>query len=143
MRTFSHPLIFIGSLCIAASGWMFAQTRGPSTQTSPASEATTKIVAAAQAVLQTLDDAGRAKVQFPFDSPQKTRWSNLPSGIFERQGLRLADLTAPQRDAVMRLLETALSADGYRKVRDIMRGDEVLKTGQSGRGGGGGRSGRS
>ena len=138
MRTFSHPLIFIGSLCIAASGWMFAQTRGPATQTSPASEATTKIVAAAQAVLQTLDDAGRAKVQFPFDSPQKTRWSNLPSGIFERQGLRLADLTAPQRDAVMRLLETALSADGYRKVRDIMRGDEVLKTGQSGRGGGGG-----
>ena len=141
MRTFSHPLIFIGSLCIAASGWMFAQTRGPATQTNPASEATTKIVAAAQAVLQTLDDAGRAKVQFPFDSPQKTRWSNLPSGIFERQGLRLADLTAPQRDAVMRLLETALSADGYRKVRDIMRGDEVLKTGQSGRGGGGGRGG--
>ena len=138
MRTFSHPLIFIGSLCIAASGWMFAQTRGPATQTSPASEATTKIVAAAQAVLQTLDDAGRAKVQFPFDSPQKTGWSNLPSGIFVRQGLRLADLTLAQRDAVMRLLETALSADGYRKVRDIMRGDEVLKTGQSGRGGGGG-----
>ena len=138
MRTFFHPLILIGSLCIAASAWMVAETRGPAAQTSPASEATTKIVAAAEAVLQTLDAAGRAKVQFPFDSPQKTGWSNLPSGIFVRQGLRLADLTPAQRDAVMRLLETALSADGYRKVRDIMRGDEVLKTGQSGRGGGGG-----
>ena len=39
-------------------------------------------------VLASLDDAGRAKVQFPFDGPQKTRWSNLPSGIFQRQGLR-------------------------------------------------------
>jgi hypothetical protein len=131
-----HPLILVGILCVAASAWMVAQTRGAAAQASPASEATTKIVAAAQAVLQTLDDAGRAKVQFPFEGEQKTRWSNLPSGIFQRQGLRLGDLTAPQRDAVMRLLETALSADGYRKVRDIMRGDEALRT-QGGRGGGG------
>src|SRR4029077_6805748 len=38
------------------------------------------------------------------------------------------------------LLTVALSRDGYRKVTDIMRGDEVLRTGQSG-GGGGGRGG--
>ena len=51
-------------------------------------EVTARIVTAAQDVLATLDDAGRAKVQFPFEGPQKTRWSNLPSGIFQRQGLR-------------------------------------------------------
>ena len=86
--------------------------------------------------MTTLDDAGRAKVQFPFEGPQKTRWSNLPSPMFQREGLRLGDLTPAQRTAVMTLLSTALSKDGYRKVVDIMRGDEVLRTGQ---GGGGGR----
>src|SRR5688572_16778232 len=59
--------------------------------------ATAAIVSAARALVATLDEAGRAKVQFPFDGPQKTRWSNLPTGIFERQGLRMGDLTPPQR----------------------------------------------
>lgn len=103
--------------------------------------ATARIVAAAQGVLTALDDPGRAKVQFPFDSVQKTNWSNLPSPMFQRNGLRLADVTAAQRAAVMTLLSVALSRDGYRKVVDIMRGDEVLRTAQSsgGAGRGGGR----
>ena len=95
--------------------------------TAPPAEATARIVAAAKAVLASLDEAGRAKVQFPFDGPQKTRWSNLPSPMFERRGLLLADLTPAQRGAVTTLLTTALSRDGYRKVTEIMRGDEVLK----------------
>ena len=99
---------------------------------------------AAQALMSTLDASGRAKVQFPFDSPQKTKWSNLPSGIFQREGIRLADLTAPQRAAVDSLLSTALSAGGYRKVKEIMLADGVLGRGPGqGRagGGGGGRAG--
>jgi len=46
----------------------------------------------------------------------------------------MGDLTPPQRAAVMTLLSTALSASGYRKVVEIMRGDEVLKNGGSGGG---------
>src|SRR6187455_3633815 len=97
---------------------------------SSAAQTTARIVAAAQALVAALDDAGRTKVQFPFEGPQKTRWSNLPSGIFERQGLRLGDLGPPQRIAVMHLLASALSQDGFRKVTEIMKGDEVLRTGQ-------------
>jgi len=60
--------------------------------------------------------------------------------MFQRHGLGLADVSAPQRAAVMALLSVALSRDGYRKVVDIMRGDEVLRTQSSGNGGrGGGR----
>jgi hypothetical protein len=103
-----------------------------------AGDATASIVAAAEALLTTLDAAGRAKVQFSFEGPQKTRWSNLPTGIFKREGLRLGDLTPPQRAAVTKLLQAALSADGYRKVTEIMRGDEILRTGGGGRGGRGG-----
>ncbi len=108
-------------------------------------EVTARIVAAAHGVLTALDDSRRAKVQFAFDSPQKTNWSNLPSPMFQRNGLRLADVTPAQRAAVMTLLSVALSRDGYRKVIDIMRGDEVLRTTQSsgagGRGGGRGPGG--
>jgi hypothetical protein len=98
-------------------------------------DTTARIVSSAQAVLASLDAAGKARVQFPFDGPQKTRWSNLPSPMFERQGLRIGDLTATQKTAVMNLLTVALSKEGYQKVVEIMRGDEVLRTTDGGRGG--------
>src|SRR6476659_2042293 len=42
-------------------------------------DVTGKTVAAANAFLATLDDAGRAKVSFPFNSEDKRkRWSNFP-----------------------------------------------------------------
>lgn len=104
----------------------------------PATTAVTpKVVAAANAFLATLSDAERAKLTFDFNSTQKTAgWSNLPSGIFQRNGLRLGDLTAPQRDAAMATLAAALSKAGYQKVVDIMNGDEVLKNQGGGRTGG-------
>jgi hypothetical protein len=113
-----------------------AATPGVSS-TAPA-DATARIVASAQALLNTLDEAARAKVEYAFDSPQKSRWSNLPGPMFQRTGLRLGDLTAPQRAAVMTLLSVALSRDGYRKVTDIMRGDEVLRKNEASGGARGG-----
>ena len=75
-----------------------------------AADATARIVASAPGAS---GHAGRgrprSKVQFPFDSPQKSRWSNLPTGIFQREGLRLGDLTPAQRTAAMALLSTARS----------------------------------
>jgi Protein of unknown function (DUF3500) len=105
-----------------------------STAGAPA-DVTARIVSAARAVMSALDDSGRSKIQFAFDdAAQKTRWSNLPTGIVARKGIRLGDLTPPQKAAVTNLLQTALSADGYRKVTEIMRGDEVLRTTDGGRG---------
>ena len=119
------------SVMVTVAARQAAQAPAPSA--APA-DATARIVAAAQAVVATLDDAGRTAVQFPFEGPQKTRWSNLPSPMFERRGLKLADLTEPQRAAVMKLLTTALSRDGYQKVLNIMEGDEVLRQNGGGRG---------
>src|SRR6266850_3470058 len=105
--------IALGSLItIATTGAGQRGATSPANAPATASDATARIVAAAQALVATLDDAGRAKVQFPFEGPQKTRWSNLPSPMFERQGLRLADVTPAQRASVMSLLSTALSGDG-------------------------------
>ncbi len=113
-------------------------TPAPPLRTQPAqeSDATGKTVAAAKSLLATLDDAGRAKVTFAFNSDQKSKWSNLPVGIYKRNGLRWGDLTPVQREATLKLLATALSKPGLQKVKEIMEGDEVLKEGQAGRSGG-------
>jgi len=97
-------------------------------------------VPAANAFLAMLDAGERGKAAFPFNNPQKTNWSNLPSGIYQRNSLRLGDLTPVKRSAALAVVAAVLSADGYRKVTDIMNGDEVLR----GAGGGqtGGRGGR-
>jgi uncharacterized protein DUF3500 len=126
-------------LLLAVAATVVAQRGAPPASPKARAEATSRIVSAAQAVLAALDAGGRAKVQFPFDSPQRAKWSNLPSPMYQRYGVRMGDLTAPQRDAIMKLLAAALSRDGYRKVLEIMRGDEVLRTqGSGGRGGRGG-----
>lgn len=87
-----------------------------------------EIAAAANKFLATLDDAHRNKVVFDFkDEAQRKRWSNLPTGIFKREGLRMGDLTPAQRAAALAVLAAALSPQGYEKVLQIVEGDELLE----------------
>ena len=100
-----------------------------------AGTATAGVVAATKKFLVTLDDAQRGKVVFDFkDEAQRKRWSNLPTSIVKREGLRMGDLTKPQRDAVLAILAAALSQQGYEKVLQIVDGDEMLKTADNGGG---------
>ena len=93
-----------------------------------AASAPNRIAGAAQKFLASLDDAQRGKVVFDFkDAAQRRRWSNLPTTIVERGGLRMGDLTRAQRELAMAMLAAALSPQGYRKVLQIVEGDEVLK----------------
>jgi hypothetical protein len=131
--------VAVGSIRRAASPPASPQTSGA---------VTTKVVAAANAFRATLSDAERAKTTFGFKSDQRRGWSNLPSGVFQRNGMRLGDMTARQREAALALVASALSREGYQKVTDIMNGDEVLKNagggrtgGRQGSGPGGGRAG--
>src|SRR5439155_8923578 len=128
------PLISVLiSIPIAA----IAMQRAAAPRTAPSAAGTTaRVVAAADAFLATLTADERQKVLFGFTSSQRTNWSNLPSGIFQRNGLRLGDLAAQKRQAALALVAAALSTDGYRKVTDIMNGDEVLKNAGGGRTGG-------
>jgi hypothetical protein len=97
---------------------------------------TAKVVEAANTFLATLSAAERTKCTFGFNSTQRTGWSNLPSGIFQRNGLRFGDMTPRQRQAALALVAAALSREGYQKVTDIMNGDEVLKNAGGGQTGG-------
>ena len=128
MNTKSLVVVFclLGSWCGAHC---FAQGK------SEVAGATGKIAAAGKSFLASLDETQRGKVVFGFkDEAQRKRWSNLPVGMFKREGLRMGDLTKAQRDAAMALLAAALSPQGYEKMLQIVEGDEVLrKAGGSGR----------
>lgn len=98
--------------------------------TALAQSPTAKIVAAADAFLATLDEKQKSAVLFAFDDEaQRARWSNFPISVVRRGGLRLKELSAPQRGAVMALLGSALSPRGLAKVQQIMEGDEQLNKG--------------
>ncbi|HEX3982850.1 MAG TPA: DUF3500 domain-containing protein, partial [Acidisoma sp.] len=102
------------------------------------------IVANANSFLSTLDEGQRSRVLFDFnDAAQRVRWSNLPTTMVARAGLKMGELSAAQKNAAMALLASALSKRGYEKVLAIMEGDEQLKNESGGPGGGrGGTSGR-
>src|SRR4051812_27437977 len=82
-----------------------------------AAENESSVASAAKKFLATLNEAERGKVQFDFnDDAQRKRWSNLPSGAFERAGLRMGELTEAQRDADKAVVAAALSKQGYEKA---------------------------
>ncbi|MEV6341976.1 DUF3500 domain-containing protein [Actinoplanes sp. NPDC051851] len=85
------------------------------------------IVAAANAFLATLTTAQKADVLFDWsNTTQKTRWSNLPEGLYTRDGLMWGDLTTAQQTAWLALMQVTLSTEGYNRVRAEWAADDLL-----------------
>jgi hypothetical protein len=128
--------------CAGFASDSFAQTATPKASAPAVAPGTPagRIADAARKFLATLNDAQRAKVMFDFkDDEQRRRWSNLPTSMVKRDGLRMGDLATAQRDAAMAVLAAALSPQGYEKITQIVEGDEMLKKNdRGGRGGPGG-----
>jgi len=88
---------------------------------------TAEVVAASNAFLATLSDEQRGAVIYDFDDPaKKTGWSNLPTPVPERNGLMLGDLTAEQDAAAMKVMEAALSEQGYEDLVEIRIANDYL-----------------
>jgi hypothetical protein len=79
---------------------------------------------AAQALLAALDDAGRGKIQFAFDSEERFNWHFVPR---TRLGLPLKDMSPAQRDLAFALLKTGLSAQGFTRAESIRNLENVLR----------------
>src|SRR5207245_4306973 len=110
-----------------AAGFMQRAGLPPAGQAGNNGTTTDRVVTAANSFLATLNDAERGKVNFAFNGSQRTGWSNLPTGIFQRNGVRFGDITQQQKNAALALVAAALSREGYQKVLHIMNSDEVLK----------------
>ena len=85
---------------------------------------------AANALLAALSTEQAAAIILPVDSPLRGNWSNLPSEIthFERNGLRLGDLTPVQLGRVFDYLAAALGPHGYETATQVVGADAVLAT---------------
>ncbi|MEO5715551.1 MAG: DUF3500 domain-containing protein [Luteolibacter sp.] len=80
--------------------------------------------AAASQFLDSLDPAQRAKASMPLDAGDRENFRYTPQE--HRAGLPLKEMTDAQREAVMRLLDSALSEKGKLKVTQIMSLESVL-----------------
>jgi hypothetical protein len=85
---------------------------------------TAKMRAAAEALIASVDAGKRGKLVLPFADDKRVDWHYTPRS---RPGLSFADLNAAQRDAVHKLLRTALSAAGHKKLVNLVELELVLR----------------
>jgi hypothetical protein len=85
---------------------------------------------AAQKFLDSLTPDQKAKVLFQLDSPERLRWAFVPLQDAEkrptRKGLRMEEMTAPQREAVLALVRAGTSPSGYNQAVTIMSLEDIL-----------------
>ncbi|MFD3616286.1 DUF3500 domain-containing protein [Streptomyces sp. NPDC058676] len=97
------------------------------TRTGAGGANTAQVVAAANAFLATLSDEQKDTVLYDFDdAAKKTGWSNFPTPVVERNGLKLGDLTDEQEAAALKVMEAALSKKGYEELVEIRKADDYL-----------------
>ena len=86
---------------------------------------TAPVVAAAQAFLDSLDDAQRDASAFATDSIEWRDWHNVHR--YERKGVARWQMSAEQEAAALELLRSSLSARGFANARDIMRLNQTIR----------------
>ena len=96
---------------------------------SGASESPPASAQAARTFVARLPDSLRAVGLRPFGDADRMRWFYVPTDIVPqgRVGLTLSRMNAPQRDAALQLLGTALSSSGYRTAQAIMANEPTLR----------------
>ncbi|WP_308122253.1 DUF3500 domain-containing protein [Streptomyces sp. TRM70350] len=99
---------------------------------------TAEVVTAANAFLKTLSDDEKDTALYDFDDEAKAKgWSNFPTSFVERNGIEFADLDDDQKAAALKVMEAALSEQGYEELEEIRIADDYLgEVGSSGNGGG-------
>jgi Protein of unknown function (DUF3500) len=90
-----------------------------------------ELSAAANKVLNSLNENQRAKACFDFDNKERTHWIYVPS---VRLGLPIKELTEAQQKLVQDLLATSLSPVGKNKVLGVMLLEEYLRVKEQGKG---------
>ncbi|MGW0875684.1 DUF3500 domain-containing protein [Streptomyces sp. NPDC002740] len=136
-----RPVVLAACLSVALGtvGWLAFDPGSASAtvaeQAVPASAArtgagganTAQVVKAVDAFLATLSDDQKDAVLYDFDDEAKTAgWSNFPTPVVERNGLKLGDLTDAQDAAAMKVMEAALSRQGYEELVEIRTADDYL-----------------
>ena len=89
-----------------------------------------KMAEQANAFLSSLSKKLRAQAALASDSPEKSKWTNIPPRG-PQGGVRFGDLNEKQLQRACDLLATVLSPQGYGKARNIpLADDRLLRNGQ-------------
>lgn len=145
-----HRVLLEKSTTLASGGWVTDQALIPGSPWSELTSATgtaeryfyrakapspvvdraTAIYTAVSAFVSTLTPAQVSTTIFAAgDTVQRAKWSNFPTGIFQRNGLKIGNMTTVQKDALWAMLATVYSPEGYQKIARIVSGDDTLGTG--------------
>jgi hypothetical protein len=84
-------------------------------------------VAAAKALISTLNTAQKDKVCLGLNDTSRFKWSNFPMETAIRQGLWWNDLADSQKMHIHALIRSVLSVQGYQKALFIIQYDEDIK----------------
>lgn len=82
-----------------------------------------EMVSAASRFLEVLDHSQKLEVQYEYNDAERLNWHFIPR---ERKGAGLWDLNGAAKDAANQLVESGLTAAGYKKVLQIRSLEEVL-----------------
>ncbi|MFE2311746.1 DUF3500 domain-containing protein [Streptomyces sp. NPDC059441] len=140
VRRTRRALVLAACAALAATGCTALNSASPTAELAakapiPASAArhgagganTAQVVAAADAFLATLSDEQKDTALYDFDdAAKKTGWSNFPTPVVARNGLKLGDLTDEQQAAALKVMEAALSKKGYEELVEIRKADDYL-----------------
>ncbi|WP_262897656.1 DUF3500 domain-containing protein [Algoriphagus lutimaris] len=77
--------------------------------------------------LNSMSQHQRQKVLYSFDDTTKTQWHYIPSSMFPRAGISLAELNVTQKKLLHELLQSSLSETGYLKTKKIIDLENVLR----------------
>jgi hypothetical protein len=110
------------ALALLAAVATIAQVKSP---------AGSRMVGAAAKFLDSLTAEQKAQASFPFDSPERLKWAFVPLQDAQkkptRKGLRFEEMTAPQREAALALLQAGTSEKGYHQATTIMSLESILR----------------
>jgi hypothetical protein len=81
----------------------------------------------ATAFMHSLDKDQQNLAVFPFTDMNRKTWNYLPASMAARNGVAIKDLSEKQKKLLDNLLQHYLSKEGFKRVKDIMSFEWLLK----------------
>jgi Protein of unknown function (DUF3500) len=91
----------------------------------PNAAPTKPMVKAASELLSSMSDEQRSAMMFPINARQWRSWNNTPLWVYEF-GLLMETLPDVQRQAILEVVRSSLSAHGFKMARDVMHLNQFL-----------------
>jgi hypothetical protein len=122
-KPFSRSAVALAVTAVALAAWSAAAAPDDAGKGGEAA-AGPRLVAAAQAFLESLAPAERSKALMDFQDEERFNWHFIPR---DRKGIPLKELSETQRGKALEVLRAGLSATGAKRAEDVMSLEDILR----------------